>query len=94
MSLDSLVLGAGAALVEAVRRTARDRGCTRLWLVTTNDNLCAQRFYPRVGFTLTAVHLRALDVSRRLKPDIPQLGQGGVERRDELEFEDASLASE
>ena len=44
--------GAGTALLEAIERVARDAGCTRLWLITTNDNVDALRFYQRRGFRL------------------------------------------
>ena len=47
--------GIGTAMVTAVERVARQAGCTRLWLVTTNDNVDALRFYQRRGFTLIAL---------------------------------------
>jgi ribosomal protein S18 acetylase RimI-like enzyme len=75
--------GIGAALIGAVK----ELGANRLWLVTTNDNVRAQRFYERQGFTLVAVHEGAVDRSRSMKPEIPLLGLGGVEIHDELEYE-------
>ena len=50
----------------------------RVWLVTTNDNLAALRFYQRRGFALAALHPRAIEVSRRLKPSIPPVGHDGI----------------
>jgi N-acetylglutamate synthase-like GNAT family acetyltransferase len=44
--------GAGTALMEAAGQLARRKGCTRLWLITTNDNVDALRFYQRRGFCL------------------------------------------
>jgi ribosomal protein S18 acetylase RimI-like enzyme len=79
--------GVGTALLEAVAGTARHVGCRRLWLVTTNDNLRAQHFYERHGFTLVAVHRGAVAEARGLKPEIPLVGAGGVPIVDELEFE-------
>jgi GNAT superfamily N-acetyltransferase len=80
--------GAGTALIEAVERLAADAGCARLWLITTNDNVDALRFYQRRGFRLAALHRGAVDDSRaRLKPEIPQIGEHGIELRDELELE-------
>jgi GNAT superfamily N-acetyltransferase len=38
--------GAGTALIEAVGHLARRQGCTRLWIITTNDNVDALRFLP------------------------------------------------
>ena len=79
--------GIGSALVDAAREAAAAAGCRRLWLVTTNDNAGAIEFYGRRGFALVAVHEGAVAASRRLKPEIPRFGHGGVEICDELEFE-------
>lgn len=79
--------GVGTALAERVRQTAATRGCKRLWLITTNDNLDAIRFYQRRGFTIAAIHVNALAESRGIKPSIPEIGQYGIPLRDEIEFE-------
>ena len=79
--------GAGTALLEAAAAAARDAGCGRLWLTTTNDNLRALRFYQRRGFRLSALHRDALARSRQLKPSIPEVGMDGIPLRDELELE-------
>jgi len=36
---------------------------------------------------LVAVHRNALDVSRKLKPEIPLMGDDGIPLRDEIELE-------
>jgi ribosomal protein S18 acetylase RimI-like enzyme len=79
--------GAGTAMLEAVTAVAREAGCRRVWLITTNDNLRALRFYQRRGFHLVAVHPNALVRSRELKPSIPETGLDGIPLRDELELE-------
>lgn len=79
--------GIGSALVEAVIAAAREARCTRLWLITTNDNLLALRFYQKRAFHLVAVHRDALEASRRLKPEIPLIGMEGIPLRDEIELE-------
>jgi len=79
--------GIGTALVQAVRDVAADEGCRRLWLITTNDNLDALRFYQRRDFELVAVHRDLRDTARRLKPSIPLVGDYGIPIRDELELE-------
>jgi GNAT superfamily N-acetyltransferase len=80
--------GVGTALLAAVRRLAAEAGCTRLWLITTNDNVDALRFYQRRGFRLAALHKGAVDASRaRLKAEIPAVGEHGIPLRDELELE-------
>ena len=80
--------GAGTALVEAVGQLARRHECTRLWVITTNDNVDALRFYQRRGFCLVRVHRGAVDRSRAmLKPEIPAAGAYGIPLRDEIELE-------
>ena len=78
--------GVGSALIATVSAAASRAGARRLWLVTTNDNLGALRFYQRVGFRLVAVHLDAVTRSRALKPAIPALGHDDIPIRDELEL--------
>ncbi|HKE13461.1 MAG TPA: GNAT family N-acetyltransferase [Kofleriaceae bacterium] len=89
VSLDAVPAGRGvgtALVTELVRQLGADR-IRRLWLITTNDNLAALRFYQRRGFVLAALHPRAIEISRRLKPTIPPVGEGGIPIRDELELE-------
>jgi GNAT superfamily N-acetyltransferase len=79
--------GIGSALLRRVGEEAARHGCRRLWLITTNDNLGAIRFYQRCGMRLTAVHRGAVDEARRIKPSIPLIGGHGIPIHDELEFE-------
>ncbi|MEW5797207.1 MAG: GNAT family N-acetyltransferase [Candidatus Zixiibacteriota bacterium] len=79
--------GVGTALMERVIDTARASGCRRVWLITTNDNLDAIRFYQKRGFTIGAVHVNAIAHSRTLKPSIAMIGNYGIPIRDEIEFE-------
>ncbi len=80
-------IGIGTLLVDAARASARQAGCKRLWLITTNDNLAAVRFYQKRGFELVAVHRGAVEESRKLKPEIPKTGRNGIPIRDEIELE-------
>jgi ribosomal protein S18 acetylase RimI-like enzyme len=78
--------GIGTALVDALREEVAD--CDRIWLVTTNDNLEALRFYQRRGFALAALRVGAVDEARRsVKPQLPRVGEFGIPMRDELELE-------
>ncbi len=88
VTIDSLMTGrgVGTALLEAVADTARAAGCRRLWLVTTNDNLSALRFYQRRGLRLVAVRPNAIEAARTLKPQIPLIGADGIPIRDEIEL--------
>jgi ribosomal protein S18 acetylase RimI-like enzyme len=80
--------GVGWALMDAVRAEAETARSRRLWLITTNDNTRALRFYQRWGMQLAAVHLGAVTEARRtLKPAIPERGDDGIPIRDELELE-------
>jgi len=79
--------GIGRALVEKVKRTAKNLGCKRLWLVTTNDNIDGLIFWQKVGFSLKKVYPNAISFSRKLKPEIPEIGNYGIPVRDEIELE-------
>jgi len=89
ISLDSLIedQGVGSALLRAVSQAAIMKGCKRLWLVTTNDNLHALGFYQRRGFVLCSLRPGAVDKSRVIKPSIPLVAQNGIPIRDEIELE-------
>ena len=89
VTLDSLQerQGIGSALIEAVKDAARQSACERTWLITTNDNLKALRFYQKRGFTLAALHRNAIEQARQLKPQIPVIGEDGIPIRDEIELE-------
>lgn len=78
--------GVGGALLEAVADHAKAEGYARLTLVTTNDNLNALRFYQKRKFDLLAVYPDALERSRKLKPEIPLIGDNGIPLKHELEL--------
>src|SRR6266540_3194584 len=79
--------GVGTALLSTLEVEARRAGCRRVWLVTTNDNLDAIRFYQRRGWRWVAFHRDAVIEARKLKPEIAELGAYGIPIRHELEFE-------
>jgi GNAT superfamily N-acetyltransferase len=78
--------GAGGALLVWIFDLAARSGAARVWLVTTNDNVKALRFYQRNGFDLVAVHRDAVTRARALKPAIPR-ELDGIPVRHELELE-------
>jgi len=80
-------LGLGSRLLEAARKYACDLRCRRLWLITTNDNEPAIRFYQGRGMRIAAIHYGAIAESRKLKPEISLFGVGGRPIEDEVEFE-------
>ena len=81
--------GVGRALMDAVHDHAVARRAPRLWLITTNDNVRAFAFYQRWGMDLRRVIRDGVAASRRAKPSIPTVGDGGIPIRHELEFERA-----
>ncbi|MEV4817787.1 GNAT family N-acetyltransferase [Micromonospora tulbaghiae] len=76
--------GVGSALLAAAEEVAAAAGADRLWLVTTNDNLGALRFYQRRGLRIVAVDAGAVDRARAVKPTIPHVGADGIPLHDEL----------
>jgi GNAT superfamily N-acetyltransferase len=89
VSLDSKTKeqGIGSKLIELVILKAAEQGCNRVWLITSNDNTRAIRFYQRRGFDMRAVHYDAITEARGLKPTIPLYGYDGIPIRHEIEFE-------
>ena len=80
--------GVGTALLQAVVDLARSRGCRRIWLLTTNDNLPALRFYQRRGWDLVRLHHNAVNEWRRtVKPQISERGLDGIPIAHALELE-------
>ena len=79
--------GVGTALLVGAAEEARRAGARRIWLITSNDNMRAIRFYQRRGWNLVAVHRDAITEARKLKPEIPLLGNDDIPIRHEIEFE-------
>ena len=80
-------MGIGTALIKAVEEEACSKGMRRVWLITTNDNLNALRFYQKRGYHIVTVYPNAIAESRKLKPAIPLTGAFGIPIRDEIELE-------
>lgn len=90
MTLNSLdeEKGVGTALVEKLVEDVKAIGnIKRIWLITTNDNLAALKFWQKREFVLVTIHRDSIQESRRLKPQIPIVGQEGIPIRDEIELE-------
>jgi N-acetylglutamate synthase-like GNAT family acetyltransferase len=88
-SMNSLIegTGIGSTLVQAVKEAAQKARCRRLWLITTNDNTEALHFWQKRGFSFVAVYPNTIKESRKLKPEIPLIGNDGIPIRDEIELE-------
>ena len=91
LSLHSEVrgVGAGTRLLETALRVAVASEAPRLWLVTTNDNVDAIRWYLRRGMHVAAVHSGGVDADRSaIKPEIPRENpENGLPVRDYVELE-------
>jgi ribosomal protein S18 acetylase RimI-like enzyme len=79
--------GIGTALLNEIESIARKKRCRRLWLITTNDNTDAIRFYQMRGFEIAGIHRHAIEGSRKIKPQLPLVGKYGIPIRDEIEME-------
>lgn len=86
VSLNALVedRGIGTALLDAAERAIWDHGCTRIDLVTSNDNIRALAFYQKRGYRLSEFHPGAVDAARRQKPSIPRTAPNGIPIHDEI----------
>ena len=79
--------GIGTALLKAIERTAHKLKCKKIRLITTNDNIDALAFYQKRDFVISKIHKNALEFSRKIKPEIPLIGDYGIPLRDEIELE-------
>lgn len=79
--------GIATALIERVKQAAREETCKRLWVITTNDNTYALRFYQKREFNIKTVYTNSIVESRKLKPAIPFFGIDDIPIRDEIELE-------
>jgi hypothetical protein len=52
-----------------------------------DDNLPALRFYQKRGFDMSRLFCNAVDLSRKLKPEIPLFGIDGIPLKHEIELE-------
>jgi GNAT superfamily N-acetyltransferase len=89
MSLNALAegKGTGSALLAAAEAAARAGGARRIWLITTNDNLDALRFYQLRGYRFAAVYPGAVDQARLTKPTIPLRGCYDIPIHDDIELD-------
>lgn len=79
--------GVGRGLLARAEQDCAQRGISRMWLITSNDNTEAMAFYQKCGWQLVAVHRNALTEARKLKPQIPLIGHHGILITDEVELE-------
>ena len=89
VSLDSKIenIGIGTNLLKEAENVAINNNCKKMRLITTNDNMRALQFYQKRGYCLTKLYPNAMEEVRKIKPNVPELGDNGIPLRDELELE-------
>ena len=89
ISLDSFQknTGVGTALLKKVTEFVKQNSIKRLWLITTNDNLNALRFYQKRNWSMAALHKDAVTKARKIKPTISITGYYDIPIRHEIELE-------
>ena len=91
ITLDSIKenQGYGTILINKVVEKAKSLKCSKIKLVTTNDNVnaFAFAFYQKRGFDLVCVYPYTVEFARMLKPSIPMFGDNNIPIKHELEFE-------
>ena len=88
ISLDSMEenKGIGTKLLEKVEVMAKTVECNKVKLVTTNDNLRALKFYQKRDYVLSNIYYNAVLAARKIKAEIPLIGDHGIPIRDEIEL--------
>lgn len=89
VSLDSFEenIGIGTLLINEAINFYKQNSLKRLWLITTNDNLKALKFYQKRNFNIAALHFNAIEKSRQIKPSIPKYGYDNIPILHEIELE-------
>ena len=89
ISLDSIKekQGIGSELIKRVKEKAIKNNCEKLILITTNDNLQALGFYQKRGFRLSKIYKDSMDEVRKIKPEVPMIGENNIPLKDEIELE-------
>lgn len=88
VSLDSFEerKGIGTKLVDCVLRVAEEQ-CRQVWLITTNDNMNALRFYQKRNFLMTNLYVNAVEEARKIKKEIPRIGYDNIPILHEIQLE-------
>lgn len=89
VSLDSFEerKGIGTKLVDCVLKVAEEERCRQVWLITTNDNMNALRFYQKRNFVMTHLYVNAVEKARKIKKEIPRIGYDNIPILHEIQLE-------
>ena len=78
--------GVGTLLLKKLFKKLRKIKIQMFYLITTNDNTDALRFYQKRNFQISNIYYGAMEESRKLKPSIPLIGNHGIQIKDEIEL--------
>lgn len=89
VSLDSFYegKGIGTKLLDFALNHFKTLNPGKIWLITSNDNCHAMRFYQKRGWEMVAIYQNAIDKARKLKPEIPLFGYDNIRILHEIEFQ-------
>lgn len=79
--------GIGTQIIGKIKDISKTKNCKRVWLITSNDNIDAIKFYQRRGFCFANIYINAMEEARKIKPEIPLIGNYEIPIKDEIEFE-------
>jgi N-acetylglutamate synthase-like GNAT family acetyltransferase len=80
-------VGIGSTLLKKIIGISKTNGNSRVFLITTNDNTDALKFYQKCDMTIKGIYCDSIKDERKLKPEIPLTGKYGIPIRDEIELE-------
>jgi ribosomal protein S18 acetylase RimI-like enzyme len=80
-------VGIGTELIKKSVEKAKNKGCRRIWVSTSNDNIDALKFYQKRMFFMCKIHKNHLDKVRAKHPHIPEYGDYGILLKDQIELE-------
>jgi ribosomal protein S18 acetylase RimI-like enzyme len=83
--------GVGTILIKEMISRMKNMNWRRIWLITTNDNLDAIRFYQRRKFRINKINKNGIDKARKLKHTIPLVGNYGIPIHGEIEMEYSNI---
>ena len=88
VSLDSFKEnnGIGSLLINEIIKYYKINNFKKVWLVTTNDNLHALKFYQKRNFNISNIYLNAVNKAREIKPSIPKNGYDDIPILHEIEL--------
>ncbi|RWS43790.1 GNAT family N-acetyltransferase [Bacillus mycoides] len=79
--------GIGTKLVDCALQVAKENECKKVWLITTNDNMNALRFYQKRKFSMTNLYVGAVEEARKIKKEIPFIGYDNIAISHEIQLE-------